>query len=305
MAALTSSCPKATVARLGSYYPRGAAFVSDRPQICFSSNEKKGCNIQFLKLVSNKGIYPIHAVSSEPQSMLERDLDMDMDMDTVEFISEKTNEKSIHVKFQLQKNCDFGEQFFIVGDDPMFGSWNPSNALPMTWSDGHVWTYQLNIPAGKSIQFKFILKGKTGELIWQPGPDRILHTWEAMDRVTVCEDWENAGSQKIIQEYQLALSNEEPKINSNMPTFGDEMVPNATKLSGLEVSQTHAKEKPLLTAGKIGSPDEIIKNANHRMTTRKLIHKNEKSAKSLGNDVEMHHLSHNGKAAPINNQERI
>lgn len=30
----------------------------------------------------------------------------------------------------------------MVGDDPVFGSWDPSKALPMTWSDGHVWTVE-------------------------------------------------------------------------------------------------------------------------------------------------------------------
>lgn len=57
--------------------------------------------------------------------------------------------KTIHVKFQLQKECSFGQQFLIVGDDPMFGLWDPSSAIPMNWSDGNVWTVELvskNLP---------------------------------------------------------------------------------------------------------------------------------------------------------------
>ncbi|KAE9592011.1 hypothetical protein Lal_00038402 [Lupinus albus] len=197
MEALTSSCSKATVMGLGSYFHRGAAFASNTPQICLSSVQKKGCNFRFLKLVQNKGIYPIHAVQSETW----------MDWDTEELEVQQENElKNIHVKFQLQKCCDFGEQFLVVGDDPMLGSWNPSNALPMTWSDDHIWTTHLNIPAGRTIQFKFLLKGKKGDIIWQPGPDRILHTWETMEKVTICEDWDNAGSQKLIQEYEHAYT---------------------------------------------------------------------------------------------------
>lgn len=67
MEALTSSCSKVIVDRLGSYPPRGAAYVSDRIQFCFSSNEKKGCNFQFLKLGQNKCINLIHAVPSKTQ----------------------------------------------------------------------------------------------------------------------------------------------------------------------------------------------------------------------------------------------
>lgn len=51
--------------------------------------------------------------------------------------------KTINVKFQLQRNCNFGEEFLVVGNDPMFGSWNPENAIPMTWSEGHVWTAEM------------------------------------------------------------------------------------------------------------------------------------------------------------------
>lgn len=51
--------------------------------------------------------------------------------------------KFVHVTFKFQKNCDFGEQFLLVGGDPMFGSWNPLEALPMTWSEGDVWSVEM------------------------------------------------------------------------------------------------------------------------------------------------------------------
>nr|DAD26689.1 TPA_asm: hypothetical protein HUJ06_028157 [Nelumbo nucifera] len=74
---------------------------------------------------------------------------------------------------------------------------DPSNAIPLTWSDGHVWTVDLDIPVGKALQFKFTLMETTGEIVWQPGPDRALHTWETKNMITVLEDWENAEVQKI------------------------------------------------------------------------------------------------------------
>lgn len=51
--------------------------------------------------------------------------------------------KTVRVKFQLQRACSFGQQFHIVGDDPMFGLWEPSDAVPLTWSDDHIWTAEL------------------------------------------------------------------------------------------------------------------------------------------------------------------
>ena len=47
------------------------------------------------------------------------------------------------MKFQLKRECLFGQQFLIVGDDPMFGLWEPSNAIPLNWSEGHVWTVEM------------------------------------------------------------------------------------------------------------------------------------------------------------------
>lgn len=43
----------------------------------------------------------------------------------------------------MHRNCKFGEQFLVVGSDPMFGSWNPAKAIPMAWSEGHVWTAEM------------------------------------------------------------------------------------------------------------------------------------------------------------------
>lgn len=125
-----------------------------------------------------------------------------------------THFQTARVKFVLQKACLFGQQFLLVGDDPMFGLWDPSKAVPLEWSDGHVWTAQLDIPVGKSIQFKFILRDISGEFTWQPGPDGILKTWETTKTIIVMPDWDNADNQEIIEEDPLAILTES-KIGSN------------------------------------------------------------------------------------------
>lgn len=80
---------------------------------------------------------------------------------------------------------------------------------------------------GKQIQFKFILKGDSGEIKWQPGPDRCLQTWETSNTIMVSEDWEDAESQKISEEEPslLILVEEtrsvESKIGSNVGAVMD------------------------------------------------------------------------------------
>ncbi|XP_027335139.1 phosphoglucan, water dikinase, chloroplastic isoform X2 [Abrus precatorius] len=339
MKALTSYCSKTTVESLGSLSPRVSIGVSDRREFCFSlhsRNEIKGCNFWVLKLVQNKGTYPLHAVPPKDQVELET-------AEPQAQQSEHTDEtKLFRVAFQLQKNCNFGEQFLVVGDDPVLGSWDPSDALPMTWSDGHVWTVELDVPAGKLIQYKFILKGKGGNIIWQPGTDRIIHTWETTNRITVCEDWENAELQKIIEEPQvdqlqkiieedqLANSNEEPQVNSEVSTFTENLDGaqeslqiNASEISGIENTGTHVEEKSLtepvlqqitgdsissslekpmaIVAENIGASEYLIDGTSHK---KNIIQQNEKSADSLENDDIIYDFGHNGSATSIGNQER-
>ncbi|KAL4587279.1 hypothetical protein LXL04_000147 [Taraxacum kok-saghyz] len=110
-----------------------------------------------------------------------------------------TKPRTVCVRFQLQKECSFGQNFLIVGEDPIFGLWDPENAIPLTWSDGHVWSVDLEIPIGKCIKFKFIMQDGNGKFMWQPGPDRVLECWEAMNVITLCEDWENPDLRRIFE----------------------------------------------------------------------------------------------------------
>ncbi|KAL5984423.1 hypothetical protein ACLOJK_018528 [Asimina triloba] len=118
--------------------------------------------------------------------------------------------KTVHVKFNLQRQCKFGEHFFLVGDDSLLGLWDPEDAKLLDWSEGHFWTTELvrracaddrpDIPVGKTVQFKFILKRINGKIVWQPGPDRSFQTWETNNTIVISEDWESALLQKITEE---------------------------------------------------------------------------------------------------------
>ncbi|CAN6576167.1 unnamed protein product [Malus baccata var. baccata] len=166
-------------------------------------------------------------------------------------IQETHHTKTIRVRFQLQKECSFGQEFLIVGDDSMFGLWDPASAIPMNWSDGNVWTVELDIPVGKSIQFKFILKVSTGNISWQPGPDRIFQTWETRNRITVSEDWADAELQKIIEEDRVSNQSDGSNVNADMLIMDEnltqpngELAFNATNKPKITNSNTDSAEKP-------------------------------------------------------------
>lgn len=226
-------------------------FLLNRPELC-SIKSQKVFNFRFLQLVSleHKAIHPVASftLSSKTQA----------DLEAAETQNQEAYQsKSVNVKFQLQKECMFGEQFLIVGDDSTLGLWDPSSAIPLNWSDGHVWTAELEMPIGKSIQFKFILKGSAEKILWQPGPDRIFETWETKNTITICEDWENPEFQKVIEEEQLANLNEPTTENSDMLIVAenlthtkDESVSSVNKGSATAYSNTSPAEKPVAEAHK-------------------------------------------------------
>ncbi|KAG6789396.1 hypothetical protein POTOM_005493 [Populus tomentosa] len=120
--------------------------------------------------------------------------------------------KTVHVKFQSQKECVFGEQFLLVGEDRMVGLWDPSSAIPLNWSEGHTWSVDLDVCVNLTMRHRFILKRSTGEIVWQPGPDRTFKTWESNSSIVIAEDWENAGAQKVIEEQVINTPDLEPFV---------------------------------------------------------------------------------------------
>ncbi|GJW89665.1 carbohydrate-binding-like fold protein [Tanacetum coccineum] len=114
-------------------------------------------------------------------------------------------------------------------DDPVLGLWDPNSAIPLTWSDGHLWTVDLDIPIGKCIQFKFIMQESNGVFLWQPGPDRILECFETDKIITIFEDWENPDYRRIVetdstsyQELQTVAASEGMQLEQLVSTTGTE-----------------------------------------------------------------------------------
>ncbi|XP_021639653.2 uncharacterized protein LOC110634817 isoform X2 [Hevea brasiliensis] len=208
-------------------------FCLTRHQIGFFSS-KKLLNLGAFICIKHKALHPISA-SIPPLSKLGLE---DAETKTQETYQSKT----VHVKFHLKKKCSFGEQFALVGDDPLFGVWDPASAIPLNWSDGHVWTLELDMPIGKSIQFKFILKKITGKILWQPGPDRVLKTWETENTIVVSEDWEDATFQKLIEEETIYDKKGEPTVDSEMLIVADNLTANSEMLVFAE-ALTHQNEE--------------------------------------------------------------
>ncbi|EFJ25125.1 hypothetical protein SELMODRAFT_414445 [Selaginella moellendorffii] len=93
--------------------------------------------------------------------------------------------------FMLQKKCDYGERFAVVGASPLLGAWDPAAGVSMDWSEDHVWKCQIDLPVGEQYEYKFVLTSKKAVPEWQPGPNRIFKTDDAESPLIVSESWES------------------------------------------------------------------------------------------------------------------
>ncbi|XP_057983154.1 uncharacterized protein LOC131168023 [Malania oleifera] len=257
-----------------------------RPEVRFLGTHRWMLNVRFSQYLVSLRRRPIHPVSTSSSSLF---LNPQACLDAAETQTQDLYQShTVHVRFKLQKECLFGERFFIVGDDPMFGLWDPSIAVPLDWSDGHLWTLEMDIPIGKSIQFKFILKGSTEEIIWQPGPNRILQTWETKNTITIIEHWENDEFQRVIEEEPVPNANEESKFDSeasivakNVTRFqgefaivdgnispSDKPMTEASKEQTVPEQITHSQEKPMAIVAENTNyqKQEPLENVNKKMS---------------------------------------
>eukprot|EP00252_Welwitschia_mirabilis_P016935 TRINITY_DN37692_c0_g1_i1.p1 TRINITY_DN37692_c0_g1~~TRINITY_DN37692_c0_g1_i1.p1 ORF type:complete len:222 (-),score=66.62 TRINITY_DN37692_c0_g1_i1:38-673(-) len=128
----------------------------------------------------------------------------------------------VKVKFLLQRRCNFGQQFSITGSHPHLGSWDPKAAIPLEWSEGDIWSVEMNIPAGKKIEYKFILKGKNGEITWQPGSNRIFEASTYETSLIVSSKWEKEDTllPDIVRDTQRIVDEAEDTLKARSTESG-------------------------------------------------------------------------------------
>lgn len=116
------------------------------------------------------------------------------------------------------------------------------------------WLFQ-DFPCGKSINYKFILKGAGNAILWQPGPDRVLDVWETSNTVTVCEDWDNIELRKIMEEELLAGERGES------PTDTEVLIAENSTRERID-TDANANEPVQIVAENITGADEDVNASN-------------------------------------------
>lgn len=80
----------------------------------------------------------------------------------------------------------FGSNVYVVGSHPDLGSWSPTGAVKLRWTAGNVWTGQVAVQRGTTLEYKFIARDgaaaracEVGNVVWEPGANRTQAVAEA------------------------------------------------------------------------------------------------------------------------------
>ncbi|WP_234410610.1 alpha-amylase family glycosyl hydrolase [Caldalkalibacillus mannanilyticus] len=103
--------------------------------------------------------------------------------------------KQVSVRFIVHNaQTNLGQGVYIVGSVPELGSWDPAKAVGPFYNQVVFkypsWYMDLSVPAGQTIQFKYIKKDSQGNVVWESGNNHSFTT-PADGPGTVEKNWSN------------------------------------------------------------------------------------------------------------------
>ena len=88
--------------------------------------------------------------------------------------AETTPATTIATTFSVTATTSWGQNIFVVGSVPELGSWATAQAKPLSAASYPTWSSVIALPAGVSVQYKYIRKDAAGNVTWESGVNRTL-----------------------------------------------------------------------------------------------------------------------------------
>lgn len=100
---------------------------------------------------------------------------------------------TVSVTFNEVADTFFGQNIFVTGSIPELSSWNTATAVPLTWISGNGtrgnWRGSATLPASTRVEYKYIKKDGSNNVIWESGANRVLTTGAGGTTLTVNDTW--------------------------------------------------------------------------------------------------------------------
>lgn len=90
----------------------------------------------------------------------------------------------------------YGTNVYLVGSVSELGNWAPADAIgPLFNNSGSIgayptWFYDVNVPAGTNISYKFIKKDPSGNVTWESGSNHTVTT-PGSGTASIAVNWQN------------------------------------------------------------------------------------------------------------------
>ncbi|GBF93471.1 hypothetical protein Rsub_06604 [Raphidocelis subcapitata] len=81
--------------------------------------------------------------------------------------------RPVALEFAVRCCTQPGQDVALVGSHPALGLWDVDAALPLAWSEGHIWRGELEVDGAEweRVEFKAVLRCGGGAVVWQGGPN--------------------------------------------------------------------------------------------------------------------------------------
>ncbi|KAL2924032.1 Phosphoglucan water dikinase chloroplastic [Bienertia sinuspersici] len=83
----------------------------------------------------------------------------------------------------LEHQVQFGESVVVLGSNKELGSWK--KPVTMAWTENG-WVSNIELTAGDSVEFKFVIMGKDKSLTWESGDNRVIQIPEKGNFTLIC-----------------------------------------------------------------------------------------------------------------------
>lgn len=95
---------------------------------------------------------------------------------------------STGVSFGVTATTTWGQNVYVVGDAAALGAWAPARAVALSSSAYPGWRASVTLPAGTTVQYKYVRKDASGAVVWEGGANRTA-TVPASGVLTLNETW--------------------------------------------------------------------------------------------------------------------
>jgi alpha-amylase len=109
-------------------------------------------------------------------------------MDAVALYSPHTVSGTVGETFNVNETTTWGQNVYLVGSIPALGSWNTSQAIPLSSSGYPVWNGTVSLPANTYGEYKYIIKNPDGPVVWEPGNNHSFTT-SSSGNATLNDTW--------------------------------------------------------------------------------------------------------------------